>query len=413
MFGFLKYTPLLLCLTGCAAKKSFNADDAWQELMTTLQDDYAYLDKSGRQFGEISTEFRQKIASVTTAQEFIDLSQAFLRNFRDPHLNLGPYNTDDYSVYPTGADIYAAYVNGQAHIVDVKAGSAAFLQGLRPAMRITAVDGDSIDIAVEKVTGRSISVLDNAQKNYALNIALGGKRYQPRVLQVPATDHVKTLTLAASYDSINQLKTGPAVSYSEIQGIAYIRFNNALGDAATVSEFRQALAALQHCTAMIIDLRNTPSGGNTGVAEPVLGHFVRTAQPYQLYRVQQAGQDYAQSPLQQAIVSPQQPYIDKPFVVLAGHWTGSMGEGMTIALDALGAQAVIGAPMADLLGGIKQVPLVASGAWLELGFERLYHINGSFREDFVPQVVLMAADTDEQGNDPALNAAVARLTSRN
>ena len=65
--------------------------------------------------------------------------------------------------------------------------------------------------------------------------------------------------------------------------------------------------------------------------------------------------------------------------------------------------------MADLLGGIKQVQLVASGAWLELGFERLYHVNGSFREDFVPSILLAAADTDTNGDDPALLAAIELL----
>ena len=35
--------------------------------------------------------------------------------------------------------------------------------------------------------------------------------------------------------------------------------------------------------ALIIDLRNTVSGGNTSVAEPIMGMFTTTKQPYQLY----------------------------------------------------------------------------------------------------------------------------------
>lgn len=409
MSRLIKYVPLLLCLTACSAKHSFNAEVAWNELIFTLQNDYAYLDKVGPEFDVLQAEFRNKMLAAKTEQEFIDLSQAFLRNFQDPHLNMGPYDTDDYSVYPTGADIYAEYVDGSAHIVDVKADSAAFIQGLRPKMVIVQVDGVSIDDAIQIVTGRNIDALTTEQKNYALNIALGGKRYQPRQLAILSGSDINTVALAASYDSINRLKEGPAVSFADKQGVGYIRFNNALGNEETVSGFREALKTLQHSRTFVIDLRNTPSGGNTGVAEPILGHFVNAKQPYQLYRVQQSGQVYSEAPLQQAIVTPQQPYIDKPFVVLAGHWTGSMGEGMTIALDALGAKAVIGAPMADLLGGIKQVQLAASGAWLELGFERLYHVNGSFREDFLPSILLAAADTDINGEDPALLAAIKLL----
>lgn len=409
MSRLIKYVPLLLCLTACSDNNNFNAELAWNELLSTLNDDYAYLDKAGPEFEVLQAEFRNKMLAAKTEQEFIDLSQAFLRSFRDPHLNMGPYDTDDYSVYPTGADMYAEYVNGSAHIIDVKADSSAFVQGLRPKMAIVQVDGVSIDDAIQIVTGRNIDALTPEQKNYALNIALGGKRYQPRQLAILTTSGINTVLLAASYDSINRLKEGPAVSFADMQGIGYIRFNNALGSAETVSGFREALNTLKHSKAFIIDLRNTPSGGNTGVAEPILGHFVNTEQPYQLYRVQQSAQVYNQAPLQQAVVAPQLPHIDKPFVALAGRWTGSMGEGMIIALDALGAKAVIGAPMADLLGGIKQVQLAASGAWLELGFERLYHVNGSFREDFVPSMLLAAADTDTNGDDPALLAAIELL----
>jgi len=93
-------------------------------------------------------------------------------------------------------------------------------------------------------------------------------------------------------------------------------------------------------------------------------------------------------------------------VVLVGHWTGSMGEGMAIGFDAIGAKAVIGTPMADLLGGINQFQLPDSTITLELGFERLYHVNGSYREDFVPQAVSWDGHT---ASDSELNAAIALL----
>ena len=86
-----------------------------------------------------------------------------------------------------------------------------------------------------------------------------------------------------------------------------------------------------------------------------------------------------------------------------------MREGMTIGFDAIGATAIIGAPMADLLGGIKTKQLENSDTWLEVAFERLYHVDGTFREDFKPNELVIPADRDGQGGDPALTRALALL----
>ncbi|SHF26718.1 carboxyl-terminal processing protease [Microbulbifer donghaiensis] len=397
-------------LVGCSHSNKFDANSAWDELITTLRSEYAYIDRVNEDFDSVISNFHSKALATTSKEEFIDVAQSLLRNFRDPHLNLGPYDNDDFIVYPTGSDIYAEIQASSVVIVDIKSDSAAFEQGLRPGMTIKGVDGSTIDEAIEAVTGMPIERLSLAQKNYALNIALGGKRYQSRTLAVVNEDGEHSYSLAPSYDSINRLKDGPAVSFRDIGGVGYIRFNNALGNNTSVDEFGNAISSLEQSQALIIDLRNTPSGGNTGVAEPILGHFTEAKRTYQRYRTQTPGRSYSEATLQQATVSPQSPLINKPFVVLAGRWTGSMGEGMTIGLDALGAKAVIGAPMADLLGGIKRIELNVSGAWLELGFERLYHVNGSYREDFIPDMPLNSADIDEQGRDQALLVALDVLT---
>lgn len=401
---------LLVPLASCANNDAFNAKLAWNELISTLQSDYAYLDKADDNFQSLIDLFQPKALTTQSAKEFTDVSQSFLRNFNDPHLNLGPFDLDDYIVYPTGSDMYAEIKNGEAYVIDVKADSSAYQQGIRSGMLVKNIDGLSINAAIEAASGLSPDDLSQAQQNYALNIALGGKRYQNRTTTMATGEQVATYNLAPSYDSINKLKDGPKVTYKDINGISYIRFNNALGDSATVTEFKHAIKAFEQSNGLIIDLRNTPSGGNTGVAEPILGHFTKTEKMYQGYKTQKSGQHYASAPFQKATLTPQTPFIDKPFVVLAGRWTGSMGEGMTIGLDALGAKAILGAPMADLLGGIKQIELKESGATLSLGFERLYHVDGRFREDFKPNVLLKSADTDEKGLDATLLKALEVLT---
>ena len=64
-----------------------------------------------------------------------------------------------------------------------------------------------------------------------------------------------------------------------------IRFNNSLGREDTITAFTSALQSLLDTRALLIDLRNTPSGGTTTVARGVLGRFVGRERPYQVHVV--------------------------------------------------------------------------------------------------------------------------------
>jgi len=97
-------------------------------------------------------------------------------------------------------------------------------------------------------------------------------------------------------------------------------------------------------------------------------------------------------------------------VVLSGHWTGSMGEGLVIGLDAAADALTIGSNMADLLGALTNVTLEKSGARMDLGTETLFHVNGTPREDYIADIPLESADRDAQGADPAMESALAYLS---
>ncbi|MCH2056745.1 MAG: S41 family peptidase [Thalassotalea sp.] len=216
----------------------------------------------------------------------------------------------------------------------------------------------------------------------------------------------KKLELAATYEAINLAKQAPVLSYKNIEKVGYIRFNNSLGNSETVTAFKEAIENLVDTQALIVDLRNIPSGGNTSVAEPILGHFVKQKTAYQLYQLQENGVMFQEAQMQQAFAKPNTPFYSKPFVILVGRWTGSIGEGMMIGFDALGARAIIGAPVADLLGGIKSINLDESNSTLYLGFERLFHVNGTYREDFEANIAVIPADWGVHNTDPALNKAL-------
>lgn len=385
LYKALIFSLLFVSLSSGAKTRPFNAEESWQHFVQTVEENYAYLDTAPVDWHALKKYYASQVKQVKTEPELVDLLQIVKQFFTDPHFNVVPLNNKDFSVTPTGSDIWAEK-HGDAYSIErIKAGSAAASSQLEVGQRIVTIDGRDIESVISHVFGDTGFPLSDAHKLWAVNVALGGLRNVERNIAVSdAEGGLRRVRLAATYEAINAIRKQPALVVKEMGTVGYIRFNNNLGDRQTIAAFNDAIGDLLHTDGLIIDLRNTPSGGNTGVAEPILGHFVTEKTAYQRYRIQTAQQHYTEAPLQTAFVMPAQPYYAKPVAVLVGRWTGSMGEGMAIGFDAIGAKAIIGTPMADLLGGINQFQLPNSSITLELGFERLYHVNGEFREDFVP-----------------------------
>ena len=106
-------------------------------------------------------------------------------------------------------------------------------------------------------------------------------------------------------------------------------------------------------------------------------------------------------------VAPRGPFTyEGPIVVLVGAWTGSMGEGLAIGLDGMSRATVVGRPMAGLLGAVYDTRLPHTGFVVRIPAERLFHVDGTPRERFVPRVLVQPSATRE---DTALEAALRLL----
>ncbi len=63
------------------------------------------------------------------------------------------------------------------------------------------------------------------------------------------------------------------MSVSKIENIGIITINNSLGKNTLITEFDKALNSLIATEGLIIDLRNTVSGGNSYVARGIMGRI--------------------------------------------------------------------------------------------------------------------------------------------
>jgi carboxyl-terminal processing protease len=65
-----------------------------------------------------------------------------------------------------------------------------------------------------------------------------------------------------------------------------------------------------------------------------------------------------------------------------------MGEGMAMGLDGAGRAVVVGSPMAGLRGAVWTRVVPSTGIPFTFPAERLFHVDGTPRESWLPPVLL-------------------------
>jgi hypothetical protein len=390
--------------------RAFSARQAWLEWTQLLMLDYGYFQRPGVDGPAIVAHFATRAAAATDRREFIALIQQMARHFADPHLNIGPSAPDGPNLVPTACDLYGDRIDGRFVIRDVRADSDASRQGVAPGDVVESIDGLAPAAAVELLLGRPIVALSREQVAFGFNIALAGMRGQPRRLVVRGTNGQRDFALRDAGEQARALASAPTLDSERRGDVGIIRFNNSLGRDETITAFARALLPLLDTRVLVVDLRNTPSGGTSTVARGVLGHFVNRERPYQVHVVPGEARRFGVPRKFVEYVLPIEPIYRGRVVVLGGRWTGSMGEGMVIGFDAIGARTA-GSPMGHLLGALFHETLAESGAHVELGEEQLFHVNGTPREAYRPRLLVEPAEAGPR-DDPTMSAVMRSLGAR-
>jgi len=401
---FLLAALALFAGAAAPAEPTFDARAAWGEFAALLRTDYGYFQRPGVDGEVVLAAFRGRAEAAANRADFVDVLQLVAANFADPHFVVGPFDARDYAVIPTGSDLHAKRIDGAALVIAARDGGDAATRGLGPGKRIVAIDGAPVDAAIARACGRPVAELSPRQADHCLDMALAGAWKQPRHLALAGPGGPIQLDLTPTAALARQVEALPPLTVERRGRVVIVRVNNSLGNNATIAAFREVLVELLDAPVLVIDLRDTPSGGNTTVARAIMGHFVDGPRPYQMHVVPSEERRFGVPRRFVEYVLPVAPRYRGRVVVLGGHWTGSMGEGLMIGFDALGVPTA-GSGLGDLLGALSNEVLPLSGAKVDLGEEQLFHVDGRPREDFVPR--LYRADAERHGDaDPLLDAAV-------
>lgn len=359
-------------------------EEAAQQLDEQIASNYAYLDELPYGKLPVSHELERRRGAVSDSRSLLSYAEARMASLADHHAMTGSSFADSWAVVPTYADLWLVERHGRVLVDAVRANSPADAAQIAVGDRIVSVDGVPIENAIYDFWANLGLKVTPSRADYAARVLLAGRRDRPRRFAVEdASGKIRQLTLQSLYDLLSEGRD--PISVCSFEDRSVVRFNNSLGDNATIAAFDEALRAIPEENELFLDLRDTPSGGNTTIARAIMGWFVDEARDYQVHNrpAEQRETGVARQWVEQVLPREDKHRSELP-TLLVGRWTGSMGEGLAIGFAALGAD-VRGTRMAGLQGSIEDLRVGDTDLFVKLPTERLYTVEGLPRENFVPQ----------------------------
>jgi C-terminal processing protease CtpA/Prc len=395
----LAFTPPSRAVDELPDADARSADVDW--LITQIESRYAYLPQRHVDLARMRALYVPQARQAGTWRDFIHVVESVIGEMHDDHFTLGTNTPTSPQLIPTGTDMWAQVINGRPLIMEVRPDGPAKRAGIAAGDLVISINGVPALQAIESAKPKTLTEDDAEADNFTLRRLLAGNHQDQRRLELEAPDStVREVTL----EPFVPPKSDALVTWRWLnKTTGYIRIENSLGDSDTVALFDQALRSLRKAKSLILDLRNTPSGGSTDVAEPIMGRFISKKAPYQRVFEPGPGKKFPEDSWLKE-VEPRAPLVTAKLVVLSDHFTGSMGEGMTIGLDALGRAKTVGTRMAGLCGGTEQFVLPHSEIPLHFPTYRLYRVSGEPRELYQPSIYTELTDGPRTG-DPLLTVA--------
>lgn len=410
IFLCLVFTPIP------AAQNDFSRrqyEEDFNYLWQNIADDYAYFDLKQTNWPRVKEIYRTQLRVVGTRGEFVGLLESMLEELYDSHTHLNTNTPFSPRLVPSGTDIWAEWIDGRAVITEVKPKSPADRAGVRIGMLVVAINGVAAEEAVNRRVGRSLRSSDKASRDWAVRTLLAGRRHEKRNIEVISQGERRMLSINDQPSAESPATTELLESRRIENHFGYIRINNSLGDTGLIWQFDLALAALRNTRGLILDLRDTPSGGNTTVARGIMGRFIERDMPYQKHSIPAEERRYGTRRSWIELVSPRGEFTYRaPVVVLVNHWTGSMGEGIAIGMDGMRRVTIVGTEMARLMGATSGIQLPNTGIGVTFPTEKLFHVNGTPRENFVPPVRVNLLLPGNQSGDAVLNRGLEVLKAK-
>jgi C-terminal processing protease CtpA/Prc len=384
---WVKALVLAATLVGTSAAAALTPADYRadaQSIEALVNANYAYLERFPGEHMPMTAKLRAEADQVADEKQLIRYAERALTLLADPHAITGSSLKDSWAVFPSYGDLWVEPRGGAYVIEAVRDGSPSEQAGIKAGDRLLGVDGVPIAQAVSDFWADLGTTGGGDRNGYAARVLAAGRRDRPRSITIGRLREPPRQIVVPNLYAVKSPPQPPVGVVSKVRDYL-IRFNDSLGDQATIKAFDVAMMGIRPRQKLVIDLTDTPSGGNTVVARAVLGWFVKKPTFYQVHNLPAELREtgIARQWAEQVLPRPGK-YYPGNVTVRIGRWTGSMGEGLAVAFDTIGAR-VEGSRMAGLLGAVYDHPLERSGQIIKFPTERLSSMSGLPREKFVPK----------------------------
>jgi C-terminal processing protease CtpA/Prc len=371
----------------------------FQHLIEDLQVYGAYVRDDNIDFDKLQNHYLPLIKKAKTRDDLLPIMEKFVAEFHDFHMSLNTNNNHSPRLVPSGTDLYGIWRDHKAVVEQVRPDSPANKSGVQAGDEIIEIDGLPAHQAASSKLG--IQPAGKYGWEWALNSALAGTWDKTRAITVNRFGNKIKFKLEPFPQ--HQRDHNLTITRPE-KGIVVLRPEDSLGENGLIQDVDALVPELRLAKGVIIDLRNTPSGGNSAVARGLMGIFVSKRLPFQHHRVKEIETGTIRDWVEYVTPRLESP-IKTRVCVLVSRWTGSMGEGIAIGFDGTKRATVIGTHMAGLRGAVEGDQLEGAGFSLFFPTEQTFHINGTPRHQWLPTHLV-----HPENNEDALQMALQILT---
>jgi hypothetical protein len=360
------------------------------ELLRVLESEGAYVREDGIDFARLRRIYGPVFAQAKDDKDALRALERVVDELHDNHASLRTNDDRSPRLVPSGTDLILHESRGGFSTSYRKAGTRATAIPEK-GVWVTHINGRLIeDLMRERLGGlyptENISswptvVSPNVPARivkWAANAVIAGHWNQPRVL---GFSDGTTFDLG----TYKPPKHDRRLTVTDQNGILTLRPEDCLYDDALIRDFDELVPRMRRAKRIVLDLRNTPSGGNTTVARGIMGLFIGKRMPYQRHQVTERSTGTVRDWVEYATPRLTTP-VRTPLEVHVGPWTASMGEGLAIGFDGLKRAQVFGPRMAGLRGAISEFELPVTGFRIAFPTEKLFHVGGTPRHEWLPRI---------------------------
>jgi len=385
----MKKFVLLFCLLSNIVFGQTKYQKDFAEFWKTINENYAYFQQQKIDWNKVKEIYQPQADAIKEDNEFVRLLENVLNELYNGHSSLNTNLPTSNRLTPSGTDMYIEELDNKFIVKDLRKGFGAEQCGIKIGVEIVKFNDQEVLPQLKQFLPKFTKAYTSQMLQYAIDMLFAGTHDKPRKITT-----LENGTQKEYYPDKEAIASTKKLVESKIYNntVGYIKINNCLYDYELINEFDKLVDSFSSLKSIIVDLSETPSGGNTTVARAMMGRFINEKLPYQTHELDEPPYDTKQ--IWTEYVIPRRKIYAGTVIVMVGHWTGSMGEGIAIGFDAMNKATVtvVGTKMAGLIGAINGFKLSETHIGFQIPTERLYHVNGTPRENYVPKVLTKNSD---------------------